>query len=89
MELVFARNVEESSATYSEGRLCSSSGGLGRRLVLSTCGTSKEGGGEDGRSHSFVKPHDDVKLQRRRDRARTLQLRRAKKNESWIRASYR
>ena len=61
-ELVFAQNAAKSSATYGESRLCNGSGGLDRRLILSTCGTSKEGRGEDGRSHSFVKPHDDVKL---------------------------
>jgi hypothetical protein len=55
-----------SATTYSESRLRNGGGRLGRGfrcgLILSISGASKEGRGEDGRSHSYVEPHDDVKL---------------------------
>lgn len=70
--------------TYGEGRQRGGGGGLGRWFILSTCGASKEGGGEDGRSHSFVKPHSEGELKARGDRAENLAIKKSTKERKLV-----
>jgi hypothetical protein len=56
-------------STYCKGGFCDGGRGLDRlwavHLLFSKHVACKKGRGDNGRSHSFVEPHHDVKLQDR------------------------